>query len=205
MQSELNERAVQVVAADPTDVGAPRGPASSARVREALAELRRGRPVLVVDDEDREDEGDLIIAAEAMTTATMAFVLRHSSGVVCVAMEAARLAELHLPQMVPDAEDPMGTAFTVSVDARHDVTTGISAADRTRTVRALASPGTSPRDLTRPGHVFPLRAHPGGVLARRGHTESAVDLCRLAGLQPVGVLAEVMNDDGTMARRPELA
>jgi 3,4-dihydroxy 2-butanone 4-phosphate synthase/GTP cyclohydrolase II len=201
----VNVRVVRALDADhPESDGAPAGPASS-QVRAALAELRRGRPVLVVDDEDREDEGDLIVAAEAMTTETMAFVLRHSSGVVCVGMEAARLDELQLPQMVRDAEDPMGTAFTVSVDAREGVTTGISAADRTRTVRALASPRTAPRHLTRPGHVFPLRAREGGVLVRPGHTESAVDLCRLAGLQPVGVLAEVMNDDGTMARRPELA
>jgi 3,4-dihydroxy 2-butanone 4-phosphate synthase / GTP cyclohydrolase II len=203
MRRELSVRALD---GHPSELDDTRPePASSSRVQAALAELRRGRPVLVVDDDHREDEGDLIVAAETMTNETMAFVLRHSSGVVCVAMEAARLDELDLPQMVPRAEDPMGTAFTVSVDAREGVTTGISAADRTRTVRALASPGTSPRDLTRPGHVFPLRAREGGVLVRPGHTESAVDLCRLAGLQPVGVLAEVMNDDGTMARLPQLA
>ena len=181
------------------NVGAP-----SSRVEAALAALRRGRPVLVLDDEDREDEGDLIVAAELMTTETMTFVLRHSSGVVCVGMDGARLDELQLPPMVRDVQDPLGTAFTVTVDARDGVTTGISAADRTRTVLTLASSTTTAGDLTRPGHVFPLRAREGGVLARPGHTESAVDLCRLAGLQPVGVLAEVMNDDGTMARRPQL-
>ena len=180
-------------------------PPAGSRLERALTELRRGRPVLVLDDEDREDEGDLVVAAELMTDETMAFVLRHSSGVVCVAMDGARLDELQLPPMVRDVEDPLGTAFSVTVDARAGVTTGISAADRTRTVRALASSSTTPGDLTRPGHVFPLRAREGGVLARPGHTESAVDLCRLAGLRPVGVLAEVMNDDGTMARRPQLA
>jgi 3,4-dihydroxy 2-butanone 4-phosphate synthase / GTP cyclohydrolase II len=206
MRRELSVRALRALDAHSAEPdGAGPEPASSSRVQAALAQLRHGRPVLVVDDEDRENEGDLVVAAETMTTETMAFVLRHSSGVVCVGMEGARLDDLDLPQMVPCAEDPMGTAFTVSADAREGVTTGISAADRARTVRALASPGTSPRDLTRPGHVFPLRAREGGVLARPGHTESAVDLCRLAGLQPVGVLAEVMNDDGTMARRPELA
>ena len=198
-------RDLTVRALDPHPDQTPAAAEPSSRVDAALAALRRGRPVLVVDDEDREDEGDLIVAAELMTTETMAFVLRHSSGVVCVGMDGARLDELQLPPMVRDAEDPMGTAFTVSVDARDGVTTGISAADRTRTVRALAHLGTQPGHLTRPGHVFPLRARTGGVLARPGHTESAVDLCRLAGLQPVGVLAEVMNDDGTMARRPQLA
>ena len=202
MNRSVVRACVQPVPPDREDVRRDRPPSS--RVEAALADLRRGRPVLVLDDEDREDEGDLIVAAELMTTETMAFVLRHSSGVVCVGMDGTRLDALQLPPMVRDVEDPLGTAFTVTVDARDGVTTGISAADRTSTVLALASSSTTPGDLTRPGHVFPLRAREGGVLTRPGHTESAVDLCRLAGLQPVGVLAEVMKDDGTMARNPDL-
>lgn len=174
------------------------------RVVRALDELRRGRPVLVVDDEDREDEGDLVVAAELVDDATMAFVLRHTSGIVCVGLPGERLDALRLPQMVVQGDDPRGTAFTVSVDLKAGTTTGISAADRTLTVRALADPATDPAELSRPGHVFPLQARAGGVLERRGHTEAAVDLCRLAGLQPAGVLSEVMNDDGTVARGASL-
>jgi 3,4-dihydroxy 2-butanone 4-phosphate synthase/GTP cyclohydrolase II len=179
--------------------------ANPARIQRALEELRRGRMVLVVDDEDRENEGDLIMAAELANPEALAFMIRHTSGIICVGITDERAAELDLPYMVCDPDDPRGTAFTVSVDARGATTTGVSSADRAATIRALADPATRPGDLSRPGHIFPLRARPGGVLQRAGHTESAVDLCRLAGLEPVGVLAEVTNDDGTMARRPELA
>lgn len=171
----------------------------------ALAELRQGRAVLVVDDEDRENEGDLIAAAELATPELLAFVVRHTTGLVCVGLTAERADELGLPLMVTDSDDPRGTAFTVSVDLKGVTSTGVSAADRAATIRALADPATRPADLSRPGHVFPLRAREGGVLRRAGHTESAVDLCRLAGLSPAGLLAEVTNGDGTMARRPELA
>jgi 3,4-dihydroxy 2-butanone 4-phosphate synthase/GTP cyclohydrolase II len=170
----------------------------------AVAAFRRGEPVLVVDDEDRENEGDLIAAAELMTPELMAFIVRHTGGVVCVAMESGRLEELRLPQMVEDSEDPKGTAFTVSVDLRTGISTGISAADRAATVRALSDPASVAEDFVRPGHVFPLRARAGGVLERAGHTEAAVDLTRLAGLRTVAVISEVVNDDGTMARRADL-
>jgi 3,4-dihydroxy 2-butanone 4-phosphate synthase/GTP cyclohydrolase II len=176
----------------------------TARVETALSELKRGRMVLVVDDEHRENEGDLIMAAELATPEAMAFMIRHTSGLLCVGLTGERADELHLPLMVDDADDPCRTAFTVSVDRRAGTTTGVSGQDRALTVRALADPATRPADLCRPGHVFPLRARPGGVLQRAGHTESAVDLCRLAGLSPAGVLAEVTNEDGTMARLPEL-
>jgi GTP cyclohydrolase II/3,4-dihydroxy-2-butanone 4-phosphate synthase len=175
------------------------------RIQDALSELRRGRMVLVVDDEDRENEGDLVMAAEKATPEAVAFMIRHTSGLLCVGITDDRADELRLPLMVSDGDDPRGTAFTVSVDLRAGTSTGVSAADRALTIRALVNPATRPGDLCRPGHVFPLRARPGGVLQRAGHTESAVDLCRLAGLEPAGVLAEVTNDDGTMARRPALA
>ncbi|GAB4658942.1 3,4-dihydroxy-2-butanone-4-phosphate synthase [Mycobacterium avium] len=173
-------------------------------VTAALVELRRGRMVLVVDDEDRENEGDLIMAAEMATSEAMAFMIRHTTGLVCVAMTDGRAEELQLPLMVSNGDDPRRTAFTVSVDLKEGTSTGVSASDRALTIRALADLSTHPHQLCRPGHVFPLRARPGGVLERDGHTESAVDLCRLAGLAPVGVLAEIVNDDGTMARRPQL-
>jgi 3,4-dihydroxy 2-butanone 4-phosphate synthase/GTP cyclohydrolase II len=174
-------------------------------VQEALVALRRGRMVLVVDDEDRENEGDLIMAASCVTPEAVAFMVRHTTGLLCVAVTEERADELGLPLMVNKGDDPRGTAFTVSVDLRRGTSTGVSAADRALTVTALADPATRPEDLTRPGHVFPLRARAGGVLQRAGHTESAVDLCRLAGLEPAGLLAEITNDDGTMARRPQLA
>jgi 3,4-dihydroxy 2-butanone 4-phosphate synthase / GTP cyclohydrolase II len=182
--------------------GIGRDPAS--RVESALAELKGGRMVLVVDDEDRENEGDLIMSAELATPVAMAFMIRHTSGLLCVAITGERADKLCLPPMVDDGDDPRGTAFTVSVDHRVGTTTGVSGSDRALTVRALADPATRPSDLTRPGHVFPLRARPGGVLQRAGHTESAVDLCRLAGLEAAGVLAEVTNEDGTMAQRADL-
>ncbi|MFJ8816615.1 bifunctional 3,4-dihydroxy-2-butanone-4-phosphate synthase/GTP cyclohydrolase II [Amycolatopsis thermoflava] len=184
--------------------GADSARVSSELVARAAEELRRGRLVLVADDEGRENEGDLIGAAEHMTPEAMAFLVRHTSGLVCVGMDGARLDELRLPPMVGDADDPRGTAFAVSVDIRTGVSTGISAADRARTARGLASPLVGAGQFTRPGHVFPLRARPGGVLERAGHTEAAVDLCRIAGLLPAGALAEVTNSDGTMARRPDL-
>jgi 3,4-dihydroxy 2-butanone 4-phosphate synthase/GTP cyclohydrolase II len=168
-----------------------------------LAELRAGRMVLILDDEDRENEGDLIMAAEHATPESMAFMIRHSSGIICVPMEEERLLRLELPQMVGTNSDSYRTAFTVSVDYRHGTTTGVSAADRAATITALANPQTAPTDFARPGHIFPLRPRRGGVLVRAGHTEAAVDLCVLAGLKPAGVLCELMNDDGSMARRAE--
>lgn len=166
----------------------------------ALEALRAGRPVLVLDDEDRENEGDVILAAERLTPEWMAWTVRHSSGYVCAPMTAARADALELPLMVRDNADPFRTAYTVTVDAAEGVTTGISATDRTRTLHVLADAGSAAADLVRPGHVVPLRARDGGVLERAGHTEAAVDLCRLAGLEPVGVIAELVHDDGTMMR-----
>ncbi len=173
-------------------------------VQDAIADIAAGRPVLVVDDEDRENEGDIIFAAQHATEALLAFTVRYSSGVICVPMDEERADLLDLPPMTAVNQDRKRTAFTVTVDAREGVTTGISAADRAHTIRLLGAPGTAASDLTRPGHVFPLRARPGGVLERPGHTEAAVDLARLAGLAPIGVLVEVVNDDGTMARLPDL-
>ncbi|HEV2809137.1 MAG TPA: bifunctional 3,4-dihydroxy-2-butanone-4-phosphate synthase/GTP cyclohydrolase II [Acidimicrobiales bacterium] len=175
-----------------------------ARIDEAVAAIARGQVVVVVDDEDRENEGDLIMAAEFATPERITFFVRHTSGVICMPMEGARLDELELPLMVADNTESQRTAFTVSVDYRPATTTGISAADRSATIQALIDPGTQPTDLARPGHIFPLRYRPGGVLKRAGHTEAAVDLARMAGLKPAGVLCEVVNEDGTMARIPEL-
>jgi 3,4-dihydroxy 2-butanone 4-phosphate synthase/GTP cyclohydrolase II len=174
------------------------------RVESALAALRRGEYVIVTDDVDRENEGDLIAAAELVTPELVARMVRHTSGVVCVALEGQRLDELGLPLMVPQNTEAQGTAFTVTVDCAHGTTTGISAADRARTIAALADPATTAADLRRPGHVFPLRGVAGGVLARPGHTEAAVDLARLAGLRPAAVLCEIVADDGSMARGPQL-
>jgi 3,4-dihydroxy 2-butanone 4-phosphate synthase / GTP cyclohydrolase II len=173
-------------------------------IENAVDAIARGEAVVVVDDANRENEGDLIIAAEKTTPDTMAFMVRHTSGVICMPLEGDRLDELQLPMMVAENTTAYRTAFTVSVDARRGTTTGISAADRTTTVHALINPQTRPDDLARPGHIFPLRYREGGVLKRAGHTEAAVDLARLAGLSPAGVLAEVVNDDGTMSRLPEL-
>jgi 3,4-dihydroxy 2-butanone 4-phosphate synthase/GTP cyclohydrolase II len=173
-------------------------------VPRAIADIADGKAVIVVDDADRENEGDIIFAASKATTALLAFTIRHSSGVICVPMPGADLDRLQLPLMTAQNNERMRTAFTVSVDARDGVTTGISAADRARTVRTLVDSATEPYELVRPGHIFPLRYTEGGVLRRPGHTEAAVDLARLAGLTPAGVLAEVVNDDGTMARLPAL-
>ena len=173
-------------------------------IAEILGEMRAGRMVVIIDDEDRENEGDLIMAAELATPESVALMIRHTSGIVCVPMEEAALARLELPQMVPLNSESQRTAFTVSVDLRTGITTGVSSFDRAATIRALADPASTAADFARPGHIFPLRSRRGGVLVRAGHTEAAVDLCRLAGLRAVGVLCEVMNDDGTMARRPQL-
>jgi 3,4-dihydroxy 2-butanone 4-phosphate synthase/GTP cyclohydrolase II len=174
------------------------------RIEDALEAMARGEMVVVVDDEDRENEGDVILAAEHATPAAVAFMVRHTSGMLCVALPGDRLDALELPLMVERNTDSLRTAYTVTVDVRHGTTTGISAADRAATIRALVDPQTVASDFNRPGHVFPLRAVPGGVLHRPGHTEAAVDLTRLAGLRPGGVIAEIVNDDGTMARRPQL-
>ena len=173
-------------------------------VERAITDVGAGRPVVVVDDANRENEGDIIIAAGKMTPTLMAFMIRNTSGVICVSMPGADLDRLQLPLMTAQSSDRMRTAFTVSVDARDGITTGISAADRARTVRVLVDSATEPYELSRPGHIFPLRYAEGGVLRRPGHTEAAVDLARLAGLSPAGALAEVVNDDGTMARLPRL-
>src|SRR3981081_3475652 len=181
---------------------APSGPFAS--INEAIDDIRRGKMVIVVDDEDRENEGDLTMAAELTRPEDVAFIRKYASGVICVPMTTERLQQLDLPQMVARNEARLGTAFTVSVDAREGVTTGISAADRARTIRVLAGPDTKPHDLVKPGHIFPLQARDGGVLVRAGQTEAAVDLCRLAGLAPVGGICEMTNPDGSMSRLPEL-
>ncbi|MFN2433256.1 MAG: bifunctional 3,4-dihydroxy-2-butanone-4-phosphate synthase/GTP cyclohydrolase II [Gemmatimonadota bacterium] len=173
-------------------------------VEQALEELRAGRMLVVVDDEDRENEGDLIMAAEKVTPEAVNFISRHARGLICVPLTEERAETLKLPPMVGDNTGLHETNFTVSVDLRYGTTTGISAADRAATIRALVDPTTAPEDLGRPGHVFPLRAKDGGVLRRTGHTEAVVDLARMAGLQPAGVLCEIMDDDGSMARLPRL-
>ncbi len=173
-------------------------------IEEAIADIRAGKLVIVVDDEDRENEGDFIGAAEKITPELVNFMTKYGRGLICVALTPERTVELDLDLMTPTNTALHETAFTVSVDYRHGTTTGISAADRAATIRALADPSARPSDFARPGHVFPLRARPGGVLRRAGHTEAAVDLARLAGLYPAGVLVEILNDDGTMARVPEL-
>jgi 3,4-dihydroxy 2-butanone 4-phosphate synthase/GTP cyclohydrolase II len=173
-------------------------------VEEILADLRAGRMVIIMDDEDRENEGDLIMAADRATPEAVAFMIRYTSGIICVPMEEEGLVRLDLPQMVMANSESHRTAFTVSVDLKAGTTTGVSSADRAATIRALADSTAAAADFARPGHIFPLRSRKGGVLVRAGHTEASVDLCRLAGLKPAGVLCEIMNDDGTMARRPEL-
>jgi len=175
-----------------------------ARIDEAIEDIRNGRMVVVVDDEDRENEGDLIFAAEKATPEMITFMVRHCSGIICVPLESDRLDDLNLPLMAPNHTDALGTAFTISVDAVKGTTTGISAADRARTVEALVDPASRAQDLARPGHIFPLRYTPGGVLRRAGHTEASVDLARLAGLYPAGVLCEIVNEDGTMSRMTDL-
>jgi 3,4-dihydroxy 2-butanone 4-phosphate synthase/GTP cyclohydrolase II len=175
------------------------------RIQAAVTAFARGELVIVADDDDRENEGDLFVAASLCTHEKMAFIIRHTSGIVCAPLAQDQARRLHLDPMVARNDAPLGTAFTVSVDVRHGLTTGISAEERTNTVRALANGNMGAADFVRPGHVFPLVAKEGGVLMRSGHTEACVDLCRLAGLPAVGVLAELMNDDGTVMRGPQIA
>jgi 3,4-dihydroxy 2-butanone 4-phosphate synthase/GTP cyclohydrolase II len=176
-----------------------------ASIEEAIEHFRRGEIVIICDDEDRENEGDFAIAAEKVTPAAINFMAKHGRGLICLALTEERCRALDLPLMVEDNTSPFGTAFTISIEARGKVTTGISAADRAATVLTAIHPATRPEDLLRPGHVFPLRAKKGGVLKRAGQTEASVDLAALAGLAPAGVICEIMNDDGTMARVPDLA
>jgi len=175
-----------------------------AKIEDAIEAISRGEMVIVVDDEDRENEGDIIAASDSITPQQIAFMMNHARGLVCVAMPGERLDALDIPLMVSRNTESLKTAFTVSVDYIPGTTTGISAADRAKTVRALVSEGSRPEDFARPGHIFPLRANPEGVLGRTGHTEAAVDLCRLAGKFPSGTICEVANDDGTMTRLPQL-
>lgn len=175
------------------------------RLPRALADLRLGRPVLLMDDADRENEADLIVAAEKISIDSMARMIRDGSGIVCLCLTDEKLQQLALPPMVSNNDSRYGTAFTVSIEAKRGVTTGVSAADRVTTVLAAIAVDAQPDDLARPGHVFPLRAAPGGVLSRRGHTEGSVDLAQMAGLLPAAVLCELMNPDGSMARGEEIA
>jgi 3,4-dihydroxy 2-butanone 4-phosphate synthase / GTP cyclohydrolase II len=174
------------------------------RVTRALEEIRNGRMVILVDDEDRENEGDLVFAADMVTPESINFMATHARGLICLAMDDAMIDRLELPMMVRDNKASLGTAFTVSIEARHGVSTGISARDRATTIRTAISDDAGPADIVSPGHVFPLRARNGGVLVRTGQTEGSVDLARLAGCRPAGVICEIMRDDGEMARRPEL-
>ncbi|MGE0789315.1 MAG: 3,4-dihydroxy-2-butanone-4-phosphate synthase [Sandaracinaceae bacterium] len=174
------------------------------RVHRAIEDVRGGRMVILVDDEDRENEGDLVMAAEKVTPEAINFMARYGRGLICLALTEAKVASLELPMMAQDNRSSRTTAFTVSIEAATGVTTGISAADRAHTVLTAVSPAAVPGDLVSPGHIFPLRARPGGVLQRTGHTEGSVDLAQLAGLQPAGVICEIMNEDGTMARMPDL-
>src|SRR5690242_11642429 len=175
------------------------------RVEAAIAAFAKGEIVVVMDDDDRENEGDLFVAASLCTPEKMAFIIRHTSGIVCAPLAADEARRLHLDPMVAHNDAPLGTAFTVTVDVRHGLTTGISAEERTNTVRALANGNMGAADFVRPGHVFPLVAREGGVLMRSGHTEACIDLCRLAKVPPVGVLSELMKDDGTVMRGPDVA
>src|SRR6185312_10848405 len=177
---------------------------SFASIEEAVTEIRDGRMIIIVDDEDRENEGDVVCAAEKVTPEIINFMARHARGLICLPLTEERCDELHLTTQVADNTSYLGTAFTVSIDARKGVTTGISASDRATTILAAVDEQTRPQDLARPGHIFPLRAKKGGVLVRPGQTEASVDLSRIAGLYPAGVICEIMNEDGTMARLPEL-
>lgn len=177
---------------------------SFASIPDAAADIREGRLIIIVDDEDRENEGDLVCAAEKVTPEVINFMARHARGLICLPLTEERCDELHLPPQVSENTSSLGTAFTVSIEARRGVTTGISAADRATTILTAVDARTKPQDLARPGHVFPLRAKKGGVLVRPGQTEAAVDIARIAGLYPAGVICEIMNEDGTMARLPQL-
>lgn len=173
-------------------------------IPEVIEEIKNGGMVVVLDDEDRENEGDLIIAAAKVTPQDINFMATYGRGIICVPLSGEILDRLNLPLMVQNNQDALGTAWTVTVDAKEDVDTGASAFDRAKTIEVLINPNTKPQDLDRPGHMFPLRAHPGGVLARPGHTEAAVELAHLAGFSQAGVICEIMNEDGTMARAPQL-
>jgi 3,4-dihydroxy 2-butanone 4-phosphate synthase / GTP cyclohydrolase II len=175
-----------------------------ATIDEAVAEIRDGRMIIIVDDEDRENEGDLVCAAEKITPEIINFMARHARGLICLPLTEERCDELHLTTQVADNTSYLGTAFTVSIDARRGISTGISAADRATTILVAVDPTSRPQDLARPGHIFPLRAKNGGVLVRPGQTEASVDMARIAGLYPAGVICEIMNEDGTMSRMPEL-
>lgn len=174
------------------------------RIDRAIAAMREGRPVIMMDDEDRENEADLIIAAEKVDDANMAMLIRECSGIVCLCLPRTELDRLGLPPMVGENQNRQGTAFTVTIEAARGVTTGVSAADRVTTILAAVADGAQPEDLVRPGHIFPLAAHPAGVLGRRGHTEGSVDLARLSGFKPAAVLCELMNPDGTMSRGADI-
>ena len=174
-------------------------------IEDAIRDIKKGKFIILVDDEDRENEGDLVIAAEKVTPHAVNFMARYARGLICLALTPERVEELQLPQQAVENTATFGTAFTVSIDARRDITTGISAADRATTIHVAIDPKSKPSDLAKPGHIFPLKAQKGGVLRRAGQTEGSVDLARLAGLQPAGVICEIMNEDGTMARVPELA
>ncbi|HAS6942252.1 TPA: 3,4-dihydroxy-2-butanone-4-phosphate synthase [Vibrio parahaemolyticus] len=174
------------------------------RVENALIALKEGRGALLLDDEDRENEGDIIYSVEHLTNEQMALMIRECSGIVCLCLTDAQADKLELPPMVVNNNSANQTAFTVSIEAKVGVTTGVSAADRVTTIKTAANPHAKPEDLARPGHVFPLRARPGGVMTRRGHTEGTIDLMQMAGLQPAGVLCEVTNPDGTMAKAPDI-
>jgi 3,4-dihydroxy 2-butanone 4-phosphate synthase/GTP cyclohydrolase II len=173
-------------------------------IEDAIRDIKKGKFIILVDDEDRENEGDLVIAAQHVTPQAVNFMAKHARGLICLALTPQRVEELHLPPQASENTASFGTAFTVSIDARKDITTGISAADRATTIHVAIDPKSKPSDLARPGHIFPLKAQQGGVLKRAGQTEGSVDLARLAGLTPAGVICEIMNEDGTMARVPEL-
>src|SRR5215831_14577069 len=177
---------------------------SFASIEDAAAEIREGRMIIIVDDEDRENEGDLVCAAEKVTPEIINFMARHARGLICLPLTEERCDELHLTTQVADNTSYLGTAFTVSIDARRGITTGISAADRATTILVAVDPQSRPQDLARPGHIFPLRAKSGGVLVRPGQTEASIDIARIAGLYPAGVICEIMNEDGTMSRLPQL-
>jgi 3,4-dihydroxy 2-butanone 4-phosphate synthase / GTP cyclohydrolase II len=179
-------------------------PVTLATIEEAVAEIRDGRMIIIVDDEDRENEGDLVCAAEKVTPEIINFMARHARGLICLPLTEDRCDELHLTTQVADNTSYLGTAFTISIDARRGITTGISAADRATTILVAVDPESRPQDLARPGHIFPLRAKNGGVLVRPGQTEASVDIARIAGLYPAGVICEIMNEDGTMSRLPQL-
>ncbi|OIO37395.1 MAG: 3,4-dihydroxy-2-butanone-4-phosphate synthase, partial [Candidatus Omnitrophica bacterium CG1_02_46_14] len=173
-------------------------------ITEICSDLKKGKLIIVIDDEDRENEGDLVVAAQFATPGNINFMAKHGRGIICAPMESKRLQDLGIDLMVSTNEDEMKTAWTVSIDARHGTTTGVSAYDRSRTIKALIDPKTTKNDFVRPGHIFPLMARSGGVLVRAGHTEACVDLMKLGGLKPAGAICEIMNDDGSMSRTPDL-